>query len=71
MDLIEGIVGIVDMERIVEDMAIDMTVGDKIDIVEGKIVGEGGLHSHILANFVKFGFVLLRRPKFPWHRSIP
>jgi len=44
MDLIEGISGIVDME-----MGFDMTVDDKIDIVvEGKIVGEVGLHKHIL-----------------------
>ena len=56
MDLIEGIVGIADME-----IVVDMTVEDNIDIVvdmvvEDKIVGEVGLHKHILANFVKVGF---------------
>ena len=39
MDVIDGIVGIVDMEMIVEDMVVDMIVEDKIDIVvEGKIL---------------------------------
>jgi len=36
MDLIEWIVGIVDMEMIVEDVVVDMM--DKTDVVEGKIV---------------------------------
>jgi len=64
MDLIEGIVGIVDMEMIVEDMAVDMTVEDTIDIVvEGKIVGDFGLHKHILTNFVKVGFGFSKEAK--------
>ena len=54
MDLIEGIVGIVDMEMIFEDMVVDMT--DKIDVVEGKNFGEVELHKLIPANFVKVGF---------------
>ena len=61
MDLIRGIVGIDDMEMVVEDMDVDMTIENNIDIVvdmfvEGKIVEEVGLHKHILANFVKVGF---------------
>ena len=58
MDLIEGIVGIADMEMIVEDLAVDMAV-------EGKIVGEVGLHKNILRNFVRVGSVVLRRPNLP------
>jgi len=54
MDLIEWIIGIVDMGMIVEDMVFYMI--DKIDIVEGKIVEEVGLHKNILSNFVKVGF---------------
>ena len=42
-------------------MVVNMT--DKIDIVEGKIVGEIGLHNHILANFVKFGFGSIEEAK--------
>ena len=56
MDLIERIVGITDMEMIVEDMDfyMDMIVVDMV--VESKIVGEVELHKHILTNFVKVGF---------------
>lgn len=54
MDLIEWIVGIVDMEMIVEDVVVDMM--DKTDVVEGKIVEQVGLHKHILTKFVKVGF---------------
>jgi len=63
MDLTRGIVGIVDTRMIVEDMVVDMTVGDKFDIVEGKIVGDFGLHKHILANFVKVGFGFIEEAK--------
>lgn len=61
MDLIEGLSRIVDMEMIVEDMVVGIIIEDKIDIivdmaVEGKNVGEVGIHNHILTNFVKVGF---------------
>ena len=49
------------MEMIVVDMAIDMM--DKIDIIEGKIFAEVGLHNHILANFLKVGFGFAKEAK--------
>ena len=68
MNFVVDFAGIVDKEKIVEDMVVGMNVGRVVDMVVGmnvgrvfdmvvgRVVGRFDSHKHVLANLEKVGF---------------